>query len=161
MKFARTFTSPATALADLKMNYTNLSHPIAFAGINAVERWYGKTLPRKIIRDELATYESYTMHREYHDGKRNPYFIYAPRQRMEIDLLDIAKYKEENDGITFLVMLIDCWTRNLWVRPIQNKSADAVLAAVHSMFNEIGEYPRHLGGDSGLEFTNKDRKSVV
>lgn len=155
MSFRRVFSSAIEAKTDLEKNYINLSHPLAFSGINAIERWYGKQLSRKDIKEVLAAYDGYTLHREYHKGMRNPIFLYNPRQRVEIDLLDIAKHREDNEDVTFLVMVIDCWTRYLWVRPIKRKTADQVLAAVHSIFQEMGTLPKHLGGDRGLEFTNK------
>ena len=155
MGFRQIFKSRDEALRDLRKNYVNLSHPVAFGGINTVERWYGSVLNRKDITDTLATFEGYTSHKSPRRGTRNPVFLYAPRHRMEVDLLDISQHKGSNEGVTFLVMLIDCWTRFLWVRPIKRKTADQVLAAVHSIFKAAGKHPKYLGGDRGLEFTNR------
>lgn len=153
--FSRTFASKSKAVKDFEKNYTNLNHPIAFSGINAVQKWYGGIFTSKEIEDLLAKVDSYTLHREHKRGVRNPVFIYKPRWRMEIDLLDVSQMKNNNDNVTFLVMLIDCWTRFLWVEAIKRKTADEVLAAVHGIFTKIGEYPRTLGGDRGQEFVNK------
>ena len=155
MQYSRDFETGATAEEDLRANYDNIQHPIAFAGITAIRRWYKKKLSVARIQNVLSSFESYTLHKEIKEGRRNPIFLYLPRWRMEIDLLDVAKYKIKNQGTTFLVMLIDCWTRKLWVHPITKKSADEVLAAVKIMFQDAGKHPKYLGGDRGLEFTNK------
>ena len=155
VKHNRHFDTQDAALEDLGRQYTTLGHPIAFAGQRAIYDWYLRKLSRKTISSFLASVEGYTLHREVRRSKRNPIYLYAPRWRMEIDLLDVSQMKNENDGKTFLVMLIDCWTRFLWVEPIVNKSANIVLTAVMKMFTSVGETPKYLGGDRGTEFLNR------
>lgn len=155
MSFKRDFSSSLLAEQDLKKNYDNIAHPVSFAGISAVQRWYNYVVSASKIRRILATFESYTLHKELRSGLRNPFFIYLPRWRMEIDLLDVGRLAEYNNGIKFIVMLVDCWTRKLWVEPVKRKTADQVLNAVKKIFARIGKTPKYLGSDRGLEFTNK------
>lgn len=161
------FDTPAQAIKDLKANYDNIAHPIAFSGVATVWRWYRGKVSIVKIREILAGFESYTLHREIKNGRRNPFFIYLPRWRMEMDLLDVGKLAPSNEGVTFIVMIIDCWTRKLWGVAVKHKTADEVLAAVKHIFDEIGSTPKYLSSDRGLEFTNKKmqaycrRKKVI
>lgn len=153
--FSQEFGSVSEIETDLKKNYDNIAHPISHSGVTAIRHWYRNKISVKKIEDILAQFESYTLHREIKNGKRNPTFIYLPRWRMEIDLLDVGNLSQHNDNIKFIVMLIDCWTRKLWTEPITRKLADEVLAAVKQIFLRVGKTPKYLGSDRGLEFTNK------
>lgn len=155
MVFSQDFDTVAEAEQDLRRNYDNVDHPISFAGIATIFRWYRRKLPQKNIENVLSTFESYTLHKEMKEGRRNPHFLYLKNHRKEIDLCDVAKFKKDNDGVTFIVILIDCWTRFMVAEPVKNKSATDVLEAVKRMFNRIKEFPKYLGGDRGVEFINK------
>ena len=80
-------------LEDLKLNYTKLGHPLFFSGITQIQRYYKNRLSLYKIKDFLSSVYSYTLHKESHDGIRNPYFIRFKRQQWQIDLIEIQNVR--------------------------------------------------------------------
>ena len=64
---------------------------------------------------------------------------------------DVAK---ENDGVNYLLVLIDVFSKYVWVRPMKNKTVHGLLEAFDSVFSE-GRKPEKLRTDRGTEFLNE------
>jgi len=71
-----------------------------------------------------------------------------------IDLLDVSKAKKINGNITFLLCVIDLYSKYAWVVPIKNKTEKVVLNA----FKSIRHFPVNLWSDEGNEFRSKSFK---
>lgn len=141
--------------ADLKLNYTNPGHPIAFGGINLLYEYYNRKLNHDKIKNILSAIESYTLHKQYRKGKRNVSFSWYPRYQWQCDLVDVQELAEQNDGVRYLLTCIDTFTRFAWVRMLATKEAKVVLDAFKSILNNAREPPKMLVLDKGTEFTNK------
>ena len=61
----------------------------------------------------------------------------------DVDLADFIGYSNANDGIRYLLVVIDVFSHCLWVEPVQNKSDRAVVEAFHAIFAQ-GTKPRWL-----------------
>ena len=66
----------------------------------------------------------------------------------------MSKISQYNDGINFLLLCIDVFSRKLWVRPLLRKTADLVLKNFQNILEETGK-PTSVNSDRGKEFTNK------
>jgi len=140
---------------DLKENYKNAGHPIAFSGINQIYNYYRGALTISQIREILSGIESYTLHREYHKGVRNTTHAYFKRYQFQMDLVEIQDLSEHNDGVRYLLNVIDIFTRYAFVRPLLNKKAPTVLKAFKSILEEAGQKPLMVVMDKGTEFSNE------
>ena len=140
---------------DLKNNYKNPGHPIAFSGVNTVYKFYNGQIPLPRIKQLLASIESYTLHREFHKSQRNPSFTHFKRYQFQMDLVDVQEFSKQNDGNNFLLNVIDTFTRYAFVRPLQDKSANTVLKAFISILKEAVEKPYMIVMDKGTEFQNE------
>lgn len=143
------------AIDDLKMNYKNPGHPIAFSGVNKIYEFYNGALTIKQIKEILSGIESYTLHREYHKNTRNTTYAYFKRYQFQMDLVEIQALSKFNDGVRYLLNVIDIFTRYAFVRPLINKEAHTVLDAFKSVLNEAENPPHILVVDKGAEFSNK------
>ena len=47
----------------------------------------------------------------------------------EAYLVDMQKLKDRNDGVHFLLIVIDVFSRFMWVKPLENKLEDMVINA--------------------------------
>lgn len=74
----------------------------------------------------------------------------APNNIWSVDLLDVSKWKEQNNGVTFLLIIIDIYSRYLYVVPLKNKTQTEVLNA----FMSLDVTPNNLWTDEGSEFYN-------
>ena len=68
------------------------------------------------------------------------------------DLADVSNLAVHNDGVNFLLICIDAFSRFLWVVPIKNKTNKMVMLGLKLIFDK-GRKPDKLRSDRGLEFT--------
>ena len=140
---------------DLRNNYNTIGHPIAFSGINNIHAYYKGILDKKQIKEILSSIENYTLHREYHQGQRNPSYSHFKRYQFQLDLVDIQQLAEFNDGVRYLLTCIDTFTRKAFVRMLTSKHAKYVLEGFKSIIREAVDKPKMLVLDRGTEFQNK------
>jgi len=138
----------------LIQNYKNPGHPIAFAGINNIYKYYSGQISVNRIKQLLSGIESYTLHREFRRNVRNHSFSNFKRYQFQMDLVDIQSHSKHNDGIKYLLNVIDTFTRYAFVRPLKDKSAKSVLEAFISILDEAGSKPYMIVMDKGTEFNN-------
>lgn len=144
----------ASSIEKFKKDYTNLDNPYAFGGPAAVSRSTG--IPLKEVKNKLPHVYSYGLHREYHKPQHfNPFFMYFKRQQVQVDLIDISSYSGYNDDVTFLLTVIDCFTKKVWVKPLKNKQAVTTRDALEIVFNDMEDLPKSVFFDRGSEFRNK------
>ena len=86
--------------------------------------------------------------------KRNK--IYAPEidSLWEADLAFVQDVAKENDGVNYLLVVIDVFSKFLWVRPMKNKTARSLVHAFDSILSEKRKLEK-LRTDKGTEFINE------
>ena len=126
------------ALADLERQYGSPDTPLYMAGITKIKNYYKKLLSVNEIRQFLSRSRTYTSHYQFKPARHNPYYVRRLREQFQLDLTEVSKISEHNDGVNFLLLCIDIFSRKLWVRPIKRKTASEVLANFRSILNESG-----------------------
>ncbi len=74
-------------------------------------------------------------------------------QLHETDLADFQRYRSANDGMRYILVVVDCASRFAWARPIQTKSNQHVVAAFESIYGSKNVTPKYLMSDEGTEYT--------
>jgi hypothetical protein len=72
-----------------------------------------------------------------------------------MDLVDIQELAEYNDGVRYIMTVIDTFTRFAFFRLLLDKKAETVLSAFKSVLKEAKQNPNILVVDRGTEFQNK------
>ena len=75
------------------------------------------------------------------------------------DLADMKAFEKDNDGYTFLLLVIDIFSKYGWIVPLKNKKGVNVAKALENIFQE--RKPEKLWMDKGAEFYNKDVKKLL
>ena len=75
------------------------------------------------------------------------------------DLADMKAFEKDNDGYTFLLLVIDIFSKYGWIVPLKNKKGVNVAKALENIFQE--RKPGKLWTDKGAEFYNKDVKKLL
>lgn len=135
--------------------YVTPGDPIAFSGINAVAREFN--ISNSKARNILDKLKAYQTHREYHRPHHfNPYFAKCRRQFVQTDLIDVSRLKTTNRGIKYLMVLIDVFSRYLWVYPLKTKSGLDVRNALEEWLERDTDdvTPSVLTSDLGREYYN-------
>ena len=77
------------------------------------------------------------------------------------DLADMTAFKDYNEGVNFLLLVIDTFSKYGWIVPLKNKKGETVADALKEIFKESGRRPDKLWTDKGTEFFNKDVIDLV
>ena len=102
----------------------------------------------------LKKQDAYTLHRPVqHRFPRIRVVTQGKDDLWDADLADVSNVAKYNDGVRFLLVAIDVFTRYLWVVPLKDKTGDSVVSAFATIFEE-GRKPSSLRTDKGKEFTN-------
>ena len=68
-------------------------------------------------------------------------------------------FEDYNNGYTFLLLVIDIFSKYGWVIPLKNKKGETVAEALKNIFEE--RKPEKLWTDKGTEFYNKNVKKLI
>ncbi|EGT52128.1 hypothetical protein CAEBREN_26005 [Caenorhabditis brenneri] len=151
--------------AAIKDAYTNEKHPCAFTSVDDVYKYLKprfKSLKHEKVESVLEDLESFTLHRQNQTKFPRLKTVAAGLfTDLQIDLADVSKYKNSNDGVTFLLVVIDIYSRRLFVRPIKSKKGQVVTEALDSIFKEIGTPPIIIYSDDGKEFYNNQVRTLL
>ena len=141
----------------IRKNYTTPGHPTAYAGITAVQNYYNGQFSRSEVESVLHSLDAYTRHREYKQpAYYNPYYVYKQRQEIQADLIDVRAHSQKNDGYNYLLLLIDLFSRKIWVYPTKTKQGVEIRNILEEWLNNLGDNrkPKQFNSDAGKEFKN-------
>ena len=144
----------------LKSIYFNVKHPASFSGIDKLYHFVKKDnkfdLNREQIKLWLEKQESYALYKPSRKQfKRRRVIVGGVDDQWSFDLADVTNISKYNDSFNFLLVVIDIFSRYLWIVPIKRKTAEAVITAFKSILLNGKRKPRKVNSDKGLEFTNK------
>ena len=75
------------------------------------------------------------------------------------DLADMKAFSKDNRGVTYLLCVIDIFSKYGWLVPLKDKTGKSVASALRTIFEE--RKPEKLWVDKGKEFYNKDVKDLI
>ncbi|KAG0435877.1 Gag-Pro-Pol polyprotein [Dictyocoela muelleri] len=82
-----------------------------------------------------------------------------PNERFQIYLIDLSCYSAGNNGLKWVLSIIDIYSRFGFVKALENKTRSLVAASLKDIFMEHGPC-KHLQSDNRLEFKNKYIKKL-
>ena len=114
--------------------YFDPSHPGSSKGANklhqAIKDEEKYTIPLSKVKQWLQNQESYSLHKPLHRAFQCLKVIVGGiNDQYEADLADMQKLKDKNDGVRFLLVVIDVFSRFMWVKPLKNKLKKTVINA--------------------------------
>ena len=142
----------------LKRVYFDPKRVSSYGGVDALRRV--TRVPRKIVEEWLSEQDAYTLHKPARRHfRRRRVVVGGPRQQLQADLVDLSNLKTVNDGMIFLLTVIDVFTKVAWCVPLKNKSAASLVTALKSTFTE--GWSKTLQTDQGLEFLNRSVQALL
>ena len=69
------------------------------------------------------------------------------------DLIDYKKHQWHNRPYRYVLVVIDCFSRFAWTRPLKTKTAEESANALDSILSEMNFRPRFFASDQGNEFS--------
>ena len=109
--------------------YFNPKFPASLSSLQKFYREAKKVIKDLTYRDIVAwskQSETYTMHKSARKNfRRERIYTNSIDYLWEIDLVDVSRLKEYNDGYTFLLICIDTFSKYVWIRPLKKKTGKA------------------------------------
>lgn len=142
-----------------KLYYNPLSSA-CFAGCEPIIRKTKNKYSPSSTKDWLLTQDAYTLHtRKRKTFPRNKYIVNNVDDLWQADLAVFKNISQHNDGIKYLMIVIDVFSKYGWVRPLKSKTGKEVNQAFESIFKTDGRKPLNLQCDKGTEFVSLLSKS--
>ena len=136
----------------LKKVYFDPKRVGSYGGVDVLRRV--THAPRKIVAQWLSEQDAYSLHKPARRRfKRRCVIVGGMNQQWQADLVDLTTLKDDNDGMTFLLTIIDVFSKRARCIPIPNKSAASMVTALQIAFAD--DRPQTLQTDQGMEFLNK------
>jgi len=140
---------------DLRKKWKTVGSPIAFAGISKIYKYYQKHLTKKQIEHILQSIPVYSKFKEVKKARLyNPFFIYYLHQQWQLDIMYAIDLKEWNDGVKYLLVVMECFSRKIFVTHMKDKSTETTITCFDDIHTHIGSTPNTLYMDKGSEFNS-------
>jgi hypothetical protein len=98
-------------------------------------------VPAADIKAWLLKQDAYTLHRGVRKRfPRNPYSVNNINDVWECDLIDVQGLSKNNDGVKYLLSVIDVFSKFLHIVPLKSKTGKDATLAFQSILND----PRYL-----------------
>ena len=124
----------------------------------------GKQIPwlkREEVKEFLQTQYSYTSHRPARRKFLKRKVVATNINDVyQMDLVDMQKFAEFNNGVKYILTVIDCFSRYAFAVPLKSKKPKEIIEAMTTVFKEYG-IPLKIFTDKGTEFLNKDVEAFL
>lgn len=150
----------------LEKIYTDPKSPSAFSSVQRLYHEAKKKYPNvklEKIKNFLKHQPSYTLHKPvYRNFKRAKVITNGLSEQFDLDLADVSNRSTVNDGVKFLLVLVDNFSRFAMVKPLKSKKAKAVATAMETILLENpSRQPKNIRHDEGGEFVNRDFSALM
>lgn len=81
-----------------------------------------------------------------------PIVALYPNQLWCIDLIDIKTYSTKNKNYSYIVNIVDVFSRKVWLEPLKTKSSITTKNALNRIIQRADVKPKYLISDNGGEF---------
>lgn len=80
---------------------------------------------------------------------------------LQADLVEMIPYAKKNNGMKYILVVINIFSKKGYARPLKNKTGEEVTRAMKSILNTINHPIKNLHVDMGKEFYNQQMKSML
>lgn len=137
---------------DIRSRYHG-DEPYSFSARKLVYRNYPH-LPRSTVDKALLKSKIYTKYKPYRKPKSfSPIYVSQLRELWQADLAffrsrDIV---EANAPYEYLLVVIDCWSRAIWLEPLITKECNEIVEKFRKILSST-THPKRIQSDQGGEF---------
>ena len=108
------------------------------------------------IRKYIQSLDSYSLQKPVKRSfKRARVEVEGMNVQYDVDLADVSNISQYNDGFRFLLIVIDVFSRFLWIAPVKHKTGKEIMSAFKILVKRGMSIPKKIRSDKGLEFSNR------
>ena len=136
----------------------------SFAGPDKLFRFVRKAgkyvISKYNIRKWLQNQEAYSLQRPLRKHfQRNKIMVSGIDDQWSADFMDVVKFSEFNEGYKYVFVVIDVFSKYLWMHSLRDKKGTSVAHALREIF-EQGRIPKRIRTDKRQEFRAKEVQDV-
>jgi Integrase core domain len=144
--------------------YYDPSHSASYKGISPLLKEVNRILvesgrpklPRQTVVDWAEKQDSYTSIKNSRiKFPTNPYKIPKLDSQAGSDMIDMRKFKKENDDFSWILVFMNLYSRFVWTEAVKSKDAKSVLNAIKKILARIPFKHQSLQTDRGGEYYNQ------
>ena len=143
-------------MANFSRLYFTPSLPTLLGGVKRLASTHnsGKKIKLANALAFLRGQDAYTLHKPIRTRfLRRKTIVSGIGEQLQTDLVDVQKYKERNDKVSYLLTAVDVFSKRAWVIPLQSKTGEEVRLALETILME--NKFRTVQSDKGKEFLNR------
>ena len=91
--------------------------------------------------------------------KRRRVFVFNIDDIWSADLKDMQSFSKQNNGVKYLLTVIDLFSKYAYTIPLKSKNAEVIIEAFQTLFKT--KKPKKLWTDQGSEFINRSFKKFL
>ena len=138
--------------------YTQLGSGGSFGGSNTLYNTVLKDKKYDVNKQDVADYihkiSSYTLHSPIKKKFLTQRVIIGGIGELhQSDLMDIPSLMQYNKGYRYILVVIDCFSKKVWLQCLKTKSGDEMVGALSEIYKTT-PYPQSLETDGGKEYGN-------
>ena len=138
--------------------YKSPNVPASYTGIDKISRTSKRK--RNKVAQELNHIETYSLHKPLKRRfKRSRVIVGGQQNQYDADLFQLTSYNKWNEGYSFILIVIDVFSRYLMVAKLKSKQGLEVSKALKKILEKRPVY--NLRTDMGTEFVNKHVSKVL
>lgn len=148
----------------LSKYYFNTKNPGSYSSAVKLHEILTKKYPGvfsvHFIKTWLNNQDAYALQRQVRRKYKTPKVqVSGLNNQADIDLMSVENISKQNDGVKYLLIVIDVFSRFLLVRPLLNKKAQTVLNAIKDVLS-VHRFEK-IRTDFGTEFVNRNLKNYL
>ena len=145
--------------------YKDPADSASFGSVNKLYKKARQRSRRRISKEQVKEYlsgeDAYTLHRAVKRRfERVPIYAEHIDSIWQMDTADVKHLKRHNDGIKYLLVIVDVLSRFAFVLAMETKKASQVIQAMKKIEKDYGRRPNRVVSDPGLEFQGEFRKHL-
>ena len=146
----------------LKTVYNDPKNPGSYGGIRRLwQAVKNRGYTYNDVKGWLDTQDTYTLHKPVRKKfVRQRVLVAGIDAQWQADLVDMPQFVKQNDGVRYLLTVIDVFSKYAWVVLLRSKHGPVVRDALAAIFAE-GRVPKKLQTDDGVEFFNQWVKALL
>lgn len=149
----------------IEKSYIKIDNPGSLGGVRKLYEQLkkkNKNIKYSDVENYISTQDEYSLHKPLKKKfARNKVLVFDIDDTWQIDLIDMKKFQKENNKISFILTIIDVFSKYAWGKLLLNKKAETVLEALKLVIEKSKRKPMKIHADQGNEFFNKHFKSYL
>lgn len=145
--------------------YSNSRDPAFLSSLTAFAKSRKNAVNLKNLEKSLSKIEAYSIHKPVRvKYKRPAQIIHSPNYNYCVDLIDMQKYKYQNNHYGWILVCMDSFSKVLSLVKLKNKSGKETAVAMEIALKELSrggkKYPNQIHSDAGREILNTHVQAV-